>query len=137
MERTSLRIGELANKAGVSTKTIRFYEESGVLPEPERADNGYRVYNDDSVERLTFIRDAQSAGLRLDEITDILEMRDQGVSTCKHTTAILDRHLSEVDRQLKDLERTRERLVEMTDRARSLDPAGCTDPNRCQTISVG
>lgn len=132
-----MRIGELATKARVSTKTIRFYEDTGVLPQPEREFNGYRVYDDDSVDRLAFIRDAQSAGLRLDEITHILEMRDQGVSTCKHTTAILERHLSEVDRQLKDLQRTRQRLVEMTDRALTLDPAACTDPNRCQTISTG
>ncbi len=132
-----MRIGELASKAGVSTKTIRFYEDSGVLPEPAREFNGYRVYDDEAVERLTFVKDAQSAGLRLEEITHILEMRDQGVSTCKHTTAILERHLSEVDRQLKDLRRTRARLVEVTERAKGLDPSACTDPNRCQTIAVG
>lgn len=132
-----MRIGELASKAGVSTKTIRFYEDSGVLPEPAREFNGYRVYDDEAVERLTFVKDAQSAGLRLEEITHILEMRDEGVSTCKHTTAILERHLSEVDRQLKDLRRARSRLVEMTERAKGLDPSACTDPNRCQTIAVG
>lgn len=130
-----MRIGELAAETGVSAKTIRFYEESGVLPEPARAENGYRTYTSESIERLRFVRDAQSAGLRLGEITTILELRDQGESTCHHTIALLEAHLGDVDRQIRELERTRAHLVEMTNRAGSLDPARCTDPNRCQAIS--
>jgi DNA-binding transcriptional MerR regulator len=132
-----MRIGELAARTGVSTKTIRFYEESGVLPEPEREQNGYRAYLPEAVGRLRFVRDAQSAGLRLDEISHILELRDQGEATCLHTIALLESHLSDVDRQIEELKRTRDRLAEMTERARALDPAACNDPNRCQTISVG
>jgi len=133
---SEMRIGELAAQSGVSTKTIRFYEESGVLPAPARAENGYRTYTSESIERLRFIRDAQSAGLRLEEITTILELRDQGESTCHHTIALLEAHLEDVDRQISELERTRSRLVEMTSQAGSLDPAHCTDPNRCQAISM-
>lgn len=130
-----MRIGQLADEVGISTKTIRFYEDSGILPEPERADNGYRRYDRPSVERLRFIRDAQSAGLTLNEIGAILAMRDRGESSCRHTIEILEGHLVEVDRQIEELARTRERLVDITDRARSLDPSDCTDPNRCQMIA--
>lgn len=130
-----MRIGQLADEIGVTTKTIRFYEESGILPEPKRAENGYRVYHQPSVERLRFIRDAQSAGLTLNEIATILDLRDRGERSCHHTIEMLDGHLVEVDRQIEELRRTRERLVEITDRAKDLDPSDCTDPNRCQTIA--
>jgi MerR family transcriptional regulator, copper efflux regulator len=131
-----VRIGELAGQVGVSTKTIRFYEDSGILPQPGREDNGYRVYGQPSVERLRFIRDAQSAGLTLAEIGTILDLRDRGESSCMHTIEMLEGHLGELDRQIEELNRTRDRLIEITDRARSLDTSHCTDPNRCQTIAA-
>jgi len=131
-----MRIGQLAEKTGVTTKTIRYYEGIGVIPEPERMANGYRLYDQADVDRLQFVRDAQTAGLSLVEIDLILDLRDQGESTCEHVIEILDSHLSDVDRQLVELRRTRDQLRSITDRARKLDPSSCTDPNRCQTISI-
>jgi len=131
-----MRIGELAEKTGVTTKTIRYYEGIGVVPEPERMANGYRLYDQADVDRLQFVRDAQAAGLSLVEINVILDLRDQGESTCEHVIEILESHLSAVDRQLVELRRTRDQLQSITDRARTLDPSSCTDPNRCQTISI-
>jgi len=63
-----MNIGELSRQTGVSTKTVRYYETIGLVPPPERADNGYRIYQPDAVERLLFIRDAQASGLSLTEI---------------------------------------------------------------------
>ena len=131
-----MRIGELAARTGVTTKTIRFYEGIGVIPEPQRTANGYRVYDERAVARLRFVRDAQAAGLSLVEIDLILDLRDQGESSCEHVISMLESHLSDVDRQLEELGRTKERLQAMTARARNLDPSACTDPNRCQTISI-
>ena len=132
-----MKIGQLAEHAGVSAKTIRYYEGIGVLPEPERAGNGYRSYDPAVVERLAFIQDAQSAGLSLAEIQVILDLRDSGESTCGHVIGSLEARLIDVDRQMEDLKRTRLRLEEIISRARSLDPAKCNDPNRCQTIPRG
>lgn len=132
-----VKIGQLAERSGVSTKTIRYYERIGVLPEPQRAGNGYRRYDSGAAERIRFIQDAQSAGLSLAEIQMILELRDGGRATCGHVIATLESHLDEVDQQMEDLHRTRDRLVEIIDRARALDPADCNDPNRCQTIPKG
>jgi len=129
-----MKIGQLAAATGVSTKAIRYYEDLGVLPEPDRAANGYRVYDGSATERVSFIQDAQSAGLSLLEIQMILDLRDAGRSTCGHVISSLEAHLEDVDRQMADLERTRSRLDAIIKRARSLDPAGCDDPNRCQTI---
>ncbi len=131
-----MQIGELANRVGVSTKTIRYYEDIGVLPQPERAPNGYRDYGEDAVDRLRFIRDAQATGLTLTEIASILDMRNHGVGTCHHVAELLERHLRDLDRHIDELHRTRGQLAAMTDRARRLDPADCTDPNRCQTIAA-
>lgn len=131
-----MQIGELAHRVGVTPKTIRYYEDVGVLPQPERAPNGYRDYGDESVDRLKFIRDAQATGLTLTEITSILEMRQHGAGTCHHVTDLLERHLADLDQHIAELHRTRDQLAAMTDRAKQLDPADCTDPNRCQTITA-
>lgn len=132
-----MKIGQLADRTGVSTKTIRYYEDLGVLPPPDRAPNGYRKYTPAVAERIAFIQDAQSAGLSLLEIQMILELRDSGESTCGHVIESLESQLAEVDRQMDELQRTRSRLSEIVDRARSLDPQHCKDPNRCQTIPKG
>ncbi len=132
-----MKIGQLAERTGVSTKAIRYYEDIGVLPEPERAANGYRTYDVTSAERISFIQDAQSAGLSLNEIQMILELRDGGESTCHHVIEAMKRHLEDVDAQMEDLKRTRRRLGEIIERAAALNPADCNDPNRCQTIPKG
>ncbi|NNF10092.1 MAG: heavy metal-responsive transcriptional regulator [Acidimicrobiia bacterium] len=131
-----MRIGEIAQRAGVSTKTIRYYESIGLLPEPPRSGNGYRDFQVGASDRLEFIRDAQAAGLTLKEIASIIELRDQGRSTCRHVVSLLDGHLDELDRHISSLEKTRTKLSALRERARGLDPASCTDPNRCQTISL-
>jgi len=132
-----VKIGELARQAGVNTKTIRYYEEIGVLPPPERAANGYRDYGGEAVGRLRFVRDAQATGLTLTEIASILDLRSHGESTCHHVLDLLEQHLEDLDRHIATLHKTRSQLAGLTKRARALDPADCTEPNRCQTISRG
>ncbi len=132
-----MKIGELGSRTGVPTKTIRYYEEIGLLPDPERTSNGYRAYRDDAVARLRFIREAQATGLTLTEIASILDLRGHGEGTCHHVIELLDRHLYDLDVYIENLHRTREQLVALTERAKGLDPEDCTDPNRCQTIAAG
>ena len=129
-----MRIGDLASLTGVSTKAIRYYEDIGVLPRPERASNGYRVYAQSAVDRLTFVKDAQATGLSLNEIAAILGLREQGEATCNHVLHLLEHHLDQLDTKIAALQKTRATLASITERARVLDPADCHDPNRCQTI---
>lgn len=131
-----MRIGELAELVGVTTKTIRYYESIGLLVEPERTSSGYRDYTVDAVERLGFIRDAQASGLTLAEIASVLELKQAGKRSCAHTTALLERHLTDIDLQIERLTAARSALTELTARAREMDPASCTDPNRCQIIAT-
>jgi len=130
-----MQIGELANTAGVTTKTIRYYESIGVLDEPARTDSGYRSYEPAAVERLDFVKQAQSTGLALAEIKSILEIKDQGGQTCEHTKALLRQHLDELDERIVELQAARVELQAMYQRAGALDPAKCTDANRCQIIT--
>lgn len=130
-----MRIGELGERAGVTAKTIRYYESIGLLDEPARTSAGYRDYGDDALERLRFVRDAQATGLSLAEIASVLELKGTGQRSCAHTAALLERHLLDLDRQIDQLVSARVALQQLADRAESLDPATCTDPNRCQVIA--
>jgi DNA-binding transcriptional MerR regulator len=131
-----MRIGVLAELCGLSTQTIRYYESIDLLPQPQRTPSGYRDYADDVAERLRFIRDAQASGLTLDEVHTLLAMKDAGLATCGHTLALLDRHVAEIDAQIERLRGARAEMIELAERARRLDPATCTDPNRCQVIDA-
>ena len=130
-----MQIGELAKTAGVTTKTIRYYESIGVLDEPARTETGYRSYSPTAIERLDFVKQAQASGLALAEIKSILEIKDEGGQTCQHTTALLGRHLDELDAKILELQAARLELRAMFERAGALDPADCTDANRCQIIA--
>ncbi len=129
-----MKIGELGDKCGVTTKTIRYYESIGILDEPLRTPSGYRDYGTDAAERLRFIRDAQSTGLTLKEIASVLELKVAGERSCQHTMALIDSHLLAIDAQIDQLTAARRELATLAKRAKNLDPASCTDPNRCQVI---
>jgi DNA-binding transcriptional MerR regulator len=132
-----MKIGELARRTGVTAKTIRYYEDIGLVPEPDRDFNDYRDYSEQAVELLLFIRDAQATGLTLTEIGSILELRSEGLGTCAHVIELLERHVKDLDRHLKELRNTRRQLADLTARAQALDHGDCTDPIRCHTIAVG
>ncbi|WP_308424242.1 MerR family transcriptional regulator [Paenibacillus albidus] len=69
-----MKRGELAKRTGISTATIRYYEDQGILPAPKRGENGYRVYSEDYLVKIKFIRDTQSLGYSLKEIREALQM---------------------------------------------------------------
>jgi DNA-binding transcriptional MerR regulator len=120
-----MRIGEIADRAGVPAKTIRFWEGQGLLPPPGRTPAGYRDYDPAVLDRLAFIRHAQAAGLTLDAIGQVLEIRDGGQPPCVHVTDLIARRLAEVDARLAELTRTRDQLVVLVARAAAQDPADC------------
>lgn len=105
-----LKIGQLARRAGVTAKAIRFYERKGLLPAATRAANRYRVYGQDTAETLGFIKQATGLGLTLNEIKDILVIREGGRPPCTHVHQLLREKAAELDRKLKDLVDVRERI---------------------------
>jgi len=98
-----LKIGQLARRVGVTAKAIRFYEVKRVLPRPTRGANGYRLYGQDAVETLTFVKQATGLGLTLAEIRDIIAIRQGGGPPCVHVRRLLQDKARELDRKLRDL----------------------------------
>lgn len=105
-----LKIGELARRAGVTAKAIRFYERKGILPAAKRAANRYRLYGGETAEMLRFIKQATGLGLTLAEIKDIIVIRQGGRPPCTHVHQLLSDKAVELDRKLKDLVDVRERI---------------------------
>ncbi len=105
-----LKIGELARRAGVTAKAIRFYERKRVLPPARRAANGYRLYGDDAVEMLSFIKQATGLGITLAEVEEIVAIRQGGRPPCTHVHQLLRDKAAELDRKLKDLLDVRRRI---------------------------
>jgi DNA-binding transcriptional MerR regulator len=125
MESQGMKIGELAARTGVPVKTIRFWEDERLVPEPARTGSGYRQYDPAAVERLAFIRQAQAAGFRLDQIRQILDIADSGDRPCAHVGSVIEQRLAEVDARIAELEATRDRLRVLGRRAAAQDPADC------------
>src|SRR6266568_6364682 len=111
-----MRIGEVADRAGVPAKTIRFWEDQHLLPPPARTPAGYRDYDPAILERLAFIRHAQAAGLTLDAIGQVLDIGDGGQPPCVHVAGLIARRLTEVEARLAELARTRDQLAALAAR---------------------
>src|SRR5436309_2079279 len=105
-----LKIGGLARRAGVTAKAIRFYERKRVLPPAKRAANRYRLYDDDAVGMLSFVKQATGLGLTLAEIKEIIAIRRGGRPPCPHVHRLLRDKALEFDRKLKDLLELRRRI---------------------------
>ena len=108
-----MKIGEIAKATGLTTKTIRFYELHRLLEEPQRTESGYRMYGEEDVQRLEFIKKAKRLGLSLDEIRDILILHQQSQTPCVHVLALLDRKLGQVEDIVRELEEFRLELMRL------------------------
>src|SRR5262249_36777979 len=115
-------IGELAAEFGLNPKTLRYYEQIGLLPAPRRTRAGYRLYVADR-ERLGFILKARSIGLTLDEIVEILALQRQGQRPCGHVLTLLDRKGAAIDQQLRAREDVRRDPVTVRQEAADGIPA--------------
>lgn len=98
-----MQIGQLAQAAGVTIDTIRFYERRGVLPAPERRPSGYRTYTDATVGRIRMARTLQDLGFTLDEIIDALHDHDAGTATCDNQRWRLEAVLDRIDAKIAEL----------------------------------
>jgi MerR family Zn(II)-responsive transcriptional regulator of zntA len=129
-----MRIGELAAASGTTTKTLRFYEDAGLLPPPDRTPTGYRDYDPAVLARLDFIRRSQAAGLTLAQIRDVLAIRDTGTAPCQHVQQLLTDRLAELDDQLANLHALRDTIAELSAAAVSVDPGTCDPATVCRYV---
>lgn len=106
-----LLIGDVAQRAGVASPTIRYYEEIGLLLAPPRSSAGYRRYSETTIEELRFIRKAQALGFSLHEIDKILRLSRSGKTPCSHVLSVAHEHLTAVDERIRQLQRFRHQLA--------------------------
>lgn len=108
--RLMLKIGDVSKRSGVGVEALRFYEKSGLLDSPARTFSGYRVYGEEVLERLAFIKRAQALGFSLDEIRRIVDDARRGESPCDEVREIVQRRMTELDERLRELHRYRKEL---------------------------
>ena len=131
-----MRIGEVAERAGTTTKALRYYEEIGLLEPPERTPAGYRDFADQVLDRLRFILAARTLGLTLGEIKGIIAFREGGSPPCSHVLSLIDRRTSDLDRRIGELGQLRNQLHAMAERGRSLSPDACSPDLICHILDA-
>ena len=131
MERKSLLIGELAERAGVNRETLRYYDRRGLLRPSRRSSSGYRVYDPDACERLNFIRRAQSFGFKLDEISVLLGLRPDSPQSCRRVLTILDEKVAELGQQIAEMKRFHRQMSRYRDECAQAIGEG----SRCPVIA--
>ena len=97
------KIGELAQKTGLSVGNLRYYSDLGVLNPVERGDNGYRYYSLDATGQVEFIKKAQAIGFTLEEIKQILDVRDRGETPCDLVIHLLDTKIEELELKIQQM----------------------------------
>jgi len=104
-------IGWLAKEAGVNVQTVLYYERRGLLPAPSRSFSGYRLFNDESVRRIRFIKRAKELGFSLKQITALLALQGEQDASCAEVSAMAAGHFEDIEQKIHDLERMREALI--------------------------
>jgi DNA-binding transcriptional MerR regulator len=103
-------IGQLARQVGVPTSTVRFYERRGLLSPEDRTRGNYRLYGEDALDRLRFVRSAQAAGFTLADIGAMLRFRDGDPAPCGEVQALITTRLSSVGAQINELQNVQKML---------------------------
>ncbi len=117
-----MRIGELAEASGTTTKTVRFYEANALLPPAARTANGYRDFTPETIARLDFIHRGRAAGLTLAQIREVLDIRDAGRTPCRHVRGLLAERLATLDAQIADLQDLRATVSQLHHSVAAADP---------------
>ena len=110
---TPFTIGSLSKGTGCKIETIRYYERIGLLPKPPRSQGGHRLYEEEHLKRLTFIRRSRELGFTLHEVRGLLRLVDGGEYSCAEVKALTLDHVAEVRRKLADLRKVKKVLEEM------------------------
>lgn len=127
-----LHIGDVAELAGVTAPTVRYYESIGLIRKAPRATSGYRTYSREAVKDVEFIRKARALGFSLGEIGEIVQLTRSGRKPCSRVVDLARQHLAEVDEQMRKLSSFRNQLA--AELARWEEPSSPTGDGLCQMI---
>lgn len=118
-------IGEVSRRSGVNIETIRYYERLGLLPKPQRAANGRRVFENEHLRRLTFIRRARAMGFSQDEVRALLVLADGGAQSCSEVRDIANVHLRSIREKIADLKKMERVLSDTVSQCKGEDAPDC------------
>ncbi len=121
---SELTVSELARRVGTTSDTIRYYERIGLLPQVARSPSGYRLFGDDDVERLRFIKRAQRLGLQLEQIRELVAVRERGLCPCGHVRDLLVAKLRDIEEEIASLAALRDDIRETLE-GEPIAGAGC------------
>lgn len=113
-EKRLLQIGEIAKMAGVNIQTLRYYERRNILRPSSKKESGFRLYSEDAVKTVKFIKHAQELGFKLEEIKELINLRAPTIGRCERVQKKADEKLADVQEKiklLKNIEKTLKKLV--------------------------
>ena len=116
-----MRIGQLADALGCTVETIRFYEKQGLLPAPHRTNGNFRKYDEEHVQRLSFICNCRSLDLSLNEIKTLLSLENHNEQRTEEINRLLDRHIKDVAKRIHELAHLRMKLIELKEKTIGTD----------------
>ncbi len=114
------QIGLVAQELGLNPKTIRYYEEIRLIPQAQRTPNGYRIYTQGEIDRIAFILRARALDFSLDDIREILALREDGAAPCLYVTDLVDQRINQIAAKIASLNQLRSELEEIQQIAQSL-----------------
>ncbi|WP_318618142.1 Hg(II)-responsive transcriptional regulator [Sporosarcina sp. YIM B06819] len=109
-------IGELAEKCNVNKETIRYYERLGLMPKPSRTESGYRIYTEQTVDRLNFIKRIQELGFTLNEIDKLLGVVDCDEAKCRNMYDFTVYKIEDIQQKIRDLKKIEQMLINLKER---------------------
>ena len=109
-----LSIGLLSTQTNCKVETIRYYEKIGIFPKPPRTEGGHRVYSENHLKRLVFIRRGRELGFSLEDIRALLKLIDGGANTCQQVEAITLQHIGNIHQKILDLKKLEKTLAKIS-----------------------
>lgn len=116
--------GQLAKHTNVNAETIRYYEKNQLLDEPKRSNNGYRVYSNTHIERLTFIRRSRELGFSINEIKGLLSLQKE-TNSCEQVQQASKNHLQDIQSKIMDLKKMETSLKNLINECESNTSPAC------------
>lgn len=110
----ALKIGQVAERGGVNLQTIRYYEREGLLPEPPRLQSGYRMFPEDTIRRVRFIKRGQELGFTLAEIKELLSLRIDSRRECSDVKRLANAKIADIEEKIRTLEAMKRVLTGLT-----------------------
>ncbi len=125
----ALKIGQVAERGGVNLQTIRYYEREGLLPEPPRLQSGYRMFPENTVRRVHFIKRAQDLGFTLAEIKELLALRIDEKQHRGEVRTLAEAKIADIDEKIGTLKKMKRVLGVLTERC-----SGCGPSDECPIL---